>query len=137
MERVLRGGNNYIVAERTAYVNAGIAVDSVYKGARASSDPHTRAFRAGVLTAELQPPTHIHTHLGQPDTLMDTTVSLSCVAVHRIAQGASVTIALSSETRAATLESALQRACDVTAERFTDILLCPTANTEICINRIK
>lgn len=45
---------------------------------------------------------------------MDTIVSLSYVALHCIAQGAFVTIALSSETHDATLESALHKASDVT-----------------------
>jgi len=45
---------------------------------------------------------------------MDTIVSLSCAALHCIAQGASVTIALSSETHDATLESTLHKVSDVT-----------------------
>lgn len=84
----------------------------------------SRAFRAGVLTAEPDhPPTHPHTyiHLGRPDILMDTIVSLSCVALHRVALRKVRLLRFSLTKLNATLESALHKTSDVTTERCIDM----------------
>lgn len=90
-----------------------------------SASSGSRAFRAGVLTAEPDhPPTHPHTyiHLGRPDILMDTIVSLSCVALHRVALRKVRLLRLVSLTKLnATLESALHKTSDVTTERCIDM----------------
>lgn len=70
-------GNNYIVPARTAYVNAASRGQSAYTKVLAQVATLTLARIPGRCVQQLSPTTHTRTHLGQPDTLMDTIVSLS------------------------------------------------------------